>query len=816
MKANQQTFLAQGNLAFRGGNYEQASQKYTEAIMENPKLEGILALNIELTKARLQKKSINTCTTRKAIVAGRKRLTPSRINNPIAIDITDLAPMEDVESTEDQRTWQAISGDPRFEIIHLKHRIMGPGFFRLEVKLAFDRHREISRIYAGGPEGFSEENSFCLPLKNNIGESRLLYLREPTEQLRFDPIENPGRFTIQTFSLKSLEQETAVAEIKAELESKKIIAETDDGDIPYLFEQYDKTYDTPRGKIDYQDWISLVEQPSAPTHDDLRRIHNMEIQPLFSVILPVYNTEERYLRECINSILTQSYPKLELCIADDNSSRDHIGEVLHEYEQRDQRVKVVKRKENGHISLASNSAIGMAAGDFIVLVDHDDIISKYALSHLVKAINKNPSAKILYSDEDKIDAYGNRSDPHFKSDWNPDLFYSQNYVSHLGVYKHDIIKKIGGFRIGVEGSQDQDLLLRCLQYVKSREIIHIPKVLYHWRMIEGSTALDSGQKSYTTEAGIKALTDHFMAHGPAGVTVGKGLLDNTYKINWPIPSPEPLVSLLIPTREKMEVTKLAIDSIRDKTTYQAYEIIIIDNGSIEEKTLSWFKSIQNGDQRIKVIRYDHPFNYSAINNYGVRFAKGSIIGLINNDIEVINSEWLTEMVRHAVRPCIGCVGAKLYYGNDTVQHGGVILSIGGVAGHSHKHFSRNDTGYFSRLALTQNLSAVTAAALIVKKEIYEKVNGLNEKNLKVAFNDVDFCLKVREAGYLNIWTPYAELYHHESLSRGNEDSPEKIDRFTKEVNYMKKTWGRSLLQDPYYNPNLTKAHEDFTIGIDSI
>jgi glycosyltransferase involved in cell wall biosynthesis len=814
MKANQPTLLAQANQAFRERDYIGSLQKYNKAIKENPGLLNILTLNIELTKARIHKTSLNSCATREAISARKTRSTQNQVDNNITLSATDLIPLADIESTGNQGTWLATSCDPSFQIMNSNNSLVGPGFFRLEVKLEFDKRKEVSRIYINGPKGYTESNAFYLTLKNNIAASRLLYLREQTIGLRFDPIESPGEFTINTFSVESLDEETAIAEIKAELKSRNINIEPVHRESSDLFKLYDNSYRSSLGTLDYQDWIRFVEEPSIPTAKELQNIHKMTIRPLFSVILPVYNTDEHYLRECIDSILSQSYSKLELCIADDNSSRQHIAEVLYEYEQKDKRVKVVKRKENGHISAASNSAIGVATGDFIVLVDHDDTIPEYTLSLFAEAINCNPDAKILYSDEDKIDANGNRSNPHFKSDWNPDLFYSQNYVSHLGVYKADIIKKIGGFRIGVEGSQDQDLLLRCLQYAKHNEVIHIPKVLYHWRMIEGSTALDSSQKSYTTEAGIKALTDYFVEHGPSGITVEKGLLDNTYKINWPIPKQEPLVSLLIPTRDKVEVTKLAVDSILDKTTYQNYEIIIIDNGSTEEKTLSWFKSIQEDDERIRVIPYDHPFNYSAINNYGVRFANGSVIGLINNDIEVINQEWLTEMVRHALRPSIGCVGAKLYYGNDTVQHGGVILSLGGVAGHSHKHFNKNSTGYFYRLALTQNLSAVTAAALLVKKEIYEEVNGLNEQDLQVAFNDVDFCLKVREAGYLNIWTPYAELYHHESLSRGHDDTPEKKERFAKELNYMKQRWGRALAQDPYYNPNLTKLREDFSIGID--
>ncbi|MFT7749332.1 UNVERIFIED_CONTAM: glycosyltransferase family 2 protein, partial [Escherichia coli] len=484
--------------------------------------------------------------------------------------------------------------------------------------------------------------------------------------------------------------------------------------------------------------------------------------------------------------------------------------VLREYEAKDKRINVVYRQQNGHISAASNSALEIAKGDFVALLDHDDALPEHALLFMAQAICAQPETQILYSDEDKLNGRGERFDPHFKSDWNPDLFFSQNYVSHLGVYRRNLLQRIGGFRLGVEGSQDQDLLLRCLPHVQADQIVHIPRVLYHWRAIEGSTALASGEKSYTTDAGIKALRDYF-ATQQAGVEVDAGLVPNTYRVRYPIPEPAPLVSLLIPTRDRRSLTETAVRSILEKSTYTNFEILILDNGSVEAETLEFFREIQLEDRRVKVLAYDFPFNYSAINNFGARHAKGTVIGLVNNDIEVINPEWLTEMVSQCLRPEIGCVGAKLYYSNDTVQHAGVILSLGDVAGHSHKHFPRNHPGYFHRLSLVQTLSAVTAACLLIRKEIFDLVSGLDEKNLKVAFNDVDFCLKVREAGYRNLWTPYAELYHYESISRGAEDSPEKIARFTQEVNFMKAKWTDYLERDPFYSPNLTKNREDFSI-----
>jgi glycosyltransferase involved in cell wall biosynthesis len=543
-------------------------------------------------------------------------------------------------------------------------------------------------------------------------------------------------------------------------------------------------------------------------------LNGFKLKPLISMVVPVYNPDKALLEECINSVLRQSYTNWQLCLADDCSPEPHVREVLEHYQALDERIKVVFREQNGHISEASNSALEVAKGEWVALLDHDDELSQHALYEVVKVINEEPSTCLIYSDEDKISEKGERCDPHFKSDWNLDLLYSQNYVSHLGVYRTDIVKKIGGFRVGYEGSQDYDLLLRYSREIDHKDIVHIPKVLYHWRMVEGSTALGHGEKSYTTDAGIKALEDHFNCLGE-NVTVEQGMHQNIYKVNWPTTTNEgltPLVSLVIPTYNGYEITKQAIDSILEKTSYPNYEILLVDNNSDDPLSLEYFEELES-HEKVTVLRYPYPFNYSAINNFAASHANGEIIGLINNDVEVINSEWLSEMVSNALRPDIGCVGAMLYFHNDTIQHAGVIIGLGGVAGHSHKHFPKDHPGYMHRLKVVQNLSAVTAACLLVRKSVFDEVNGLNEKDLTVAFNDVDFCLKVQAAGYRNLWTPYAELYHYESISRGAEDNPEKVARFNKEMNYMKETWKTDVLPDVCYSRNLTRDREDFTINV---
>lgn len=721
--------------------------------------------------------------------------------------------------------WESHGEDPHFLVSFNGHSRLELGWYRIDILQHGKKKRGSAKLYFDTGTGFNEAETVVLPFASGVLTQRLFHCTKPAVNVRFDPKETQGSFRIERLQFVHVTAEQARESMLQRLAAhnkqtrqellqslEKTAAISSQGIQALLESGYSDSFVTRQGSIAYQEWIEQVEAPGLPSVEQVQaQLETMAHKPLISIVMPVYNTDEIYLKACIDSVLSQSYAHWELCIADDASPKPHIKQVLQAYERQDSRIKVVYREKNGHISLASNSALDIAQGEFVALLDHDDTLPMHALFFMVQAINEQPAAQILYSDEDKLDKNGQRFEPHFKSDWNPDLFYSQNYVSHLGVYKRDLLQRIKGFRTGVEGSQDQDLLLRCLPHVKGENIIHIPRVLYHWRTVEGSTALASGEKSYTTEAGIKALSDHFAQNGPIGIQVEAGMVPNTYRVRWPIPKQQPLVSLLIPTRDRKSLTEVAVRSILEKTIYSNYEILILDNGSIEQETLEFFDSIQREDSRVRVLRYNHPFNYSAINNFGEQHAKGSIIGLVNNDVEVISPEWLSEMVSHAIRPDIGCVGAKLYFSNDTLQHAGIILGIGGVAGHSHKYFERNHHGYFSRLFLPQNLSGVTAACLMIRRDVYREVNGLDEVNLKVAFNDVDFCLKVQAAGYRNFWTPYAELYHYESISRGQEDNPEKIARFNGEVKFMQNKWGDKLKKDPFYNKNLTKDREDFSI-----
>ena len=743
--------------------------------------------------------------------------------------------------------WRSHGTDPAFVVRHRRGRVIEPGWCRIEFVLSGEYQHQVAKLYIDHGEGFSETHAYPIPFQSGKLATRVIQLERSIVNIRFDPWEREGSFRLERLCIDNVDAEEAWDAIAGrlvetapeymDLKKAEVLAgvgrsapETDEGDgaakkaeladaeddaarETRLLEEYAETFIVNEAELSYQKWIDEVEVNGLPSSETIRSyLEGLESPALISVLVPVYNTDETLLKACIDSVIAQSYPHWELCLVDDASPSPHVEKVLRHYASKDKRVKIHFRPDNGHISKTTNDALSMATGDYLALLDHDDELAKDALYFIAKELEKNPDAQLIYSDEDKIDVQGMRCEPHFKPDWNIDLLYSQNYVSHLGVYRRSLIEKIGGFRVGVEGSQDYDLVLRCIPHLTAGSISHVPRVLYHWRAIEGSTALGEEGKDYTTSAGVKALKDHIEGIADGRAIVEQGIVGNTYRVRWPIPEPAPLVSMLIPTRDKKDVTELAVRSILEKSRYTDYEIILLDNGSVEPETHEFFEKIQAEDSRVSVLRYDHPFNYSAINNFGAEHAKGSIIGLVNNDVEVINGDWLREMVSHACREDVGCVGAKLYYGNDTIQHAGVIVGLGGVAGHSHKHFPRESGGYFNRLKVVQSVSAVTAACLLVRKSVYEEVGGLNEQDLKVAFNDVDFCLKVLDAGYRNIWTPYAELYHHESISRGAEDNPEKVARFNTEIDYMQKAWGKIIEHDPSYSPCLTRSREDFSIG----
>lgn len=552
----------------------------------------------------------------------------------------------------------------------------------------------------------------------------------------------------------------------------------------------------------YGRWIaqhdSIDDGKRAAVRD---AVSTLARRPLISLIVPTYNTDISLLRQMIESVRAQLYPQWELCIADDASTIDAVRSTLAEYASLDARIKIVLREKNGHIAEASNSALACATGEYIALLDHDDILAEHALYMVAKAINEHPGARLFYSDEDKLTPEGQRIAPYFKSDWNPELFLTQNLFSHLGVYETALVRQAGGFRKGFEGSQDHDLALRCIAIAGHHAVHHIRHILYHWRIIPGSTASSGSEKPYALTAGIRAVEEH-LHQGGIQATVTQAASDvGLIRVRYALPTPAPLVSIVIPTRDGVHLLRQCVESIFSLSTYSNFEIVIVDNGSVKSETLAYFDTLRTRPN-VRVLRDDRPFNYSALDNVAVAQTRGEFVCLLNNDIEVISPDWLEEMVSLAAQPGNGAVGACLWYPDDTLQHGGVILGMGGVAGHVHSRLPRGAFGYFGRAVSTQNLSVVTAACLVVRRAIYDEVHGLDEA-LAVAFNDVDFCIRVREAGYRNVWTPHAELYHHESATRGSDLSPEKAQRFRQEVRLMEERWGALLLTDPAYNPNLT-------------
>lgn len=527
----------------------------------------------------------------------------------------------------------------------------------------------------------------------------------------------------------------------------------------------------------------------------------------FSVLVPLYNTPEKFLREMIESVQAQTYKNWELCLAD-GSDKDHedVGKIVGAYAKSDNRIKYEKLEKNSGISENTNACIRMSTGDYIALFDHDDLLHPSALYEVMKAICDH-GADYIYTDENTFseepkDAYY----PHFKPDYSPDTLRSINYICHLSVFSRELLDSVGYFRSECDGSQDYDIILRLTE--KAKKVWHIRKILYYWRAHKNSVAQDLSAKPYTIVAAKKALKDHLERLSLKGEVVDSSVL-SSYHIKYEIEG-NPLISILIPNKDHTDDLDNCLKSIFEKSTYTNLEFIIIENNSTEKETFDYYERIQREHSNVKVVKWDSGFNYSAINNYGAGFAKGEYILLLNNDVEIINGDCFEEMLMFAQRSDVGAVGAKLYYPDETVQHAGVILGIGGIAGHSHKDYPRNSPGYASRASYAQNLTACTAACLMLRKDVYDEVGGLDEE-FKVAFNDVDLCMKIRSKGYLIVFTPYAELYHYESKSRGAEDTPEKIARFQGEIKRFEDKWKKELDEgDPYYNPNLTLVREDFS------
>lgn len=556
-------------------------------------------------------------------------------------------------------------------------------------------------------------------------------------------------------------------------------------------------------EVDYNEWCKNDILTDEERKAQRERI--WEYPPLISVVVPIYKTPEVFLRQMIESVTAQTYPHWQLCIADGSGDTAETKRIVDSYLS-DKRIKYKILAENRGIADNTNAAMELADGDYIALFDHDDLLSENALYEVADRICKT-GAEIVYTDEDKVTSdLSERYQPNFKPDFNLDLLRSNNYICHLLVVKKTLLQEVGGQKKEFDGAQDHEFLFRCVE--KAKGIEHIPKVLYHWRVHKASTADNPLSKKYAYDAGKRAVTEHIRRCGEEA-EVTDTLFPGFYRAKYQVTG-EPLVSIIIPNKDEKETLKKCLDSIKEKSTYRNYEIIIVENNSTGQEIFDYYKEI-DGRDGIRVVYWKSGFNYSALNNFGFTFAKGDYILCLNNDVTVITPDWLERMIGQCQRKEVGIVGVKLYYPDDTIQHAGIVIGIGGVAGALFVGMPRMFTGYLHKAAIQQDLSAVTAACMMVKRSVYEELNGLEEE-LKVAFNDVDFCLRARGKGYLVVYDPNVELYHFESKSRGTEDSKEKIRRFQNEIEYMRSHWLELLKKgDPMYNPNLTLTKWDYSL-----
>ncbi|WP_171001782.1 glycosyltransferase family 2 protein [Methylobacillus flagellatus] len=723
-------------------------------------------------------------------------------------NVRDLRPVRELTTSGIAGfRWQTDGGPAIFEIPHIV-RVAKVGWHMVELQIFSNRRHADAALFLDMGDGYPAEPDLVLPFRNGSMVKRLCFLHKRPRGARLVAIDGDASFSIRHLHFSPIPaffaydrmclrlskqsrqfQQQPIAQVRR---SVRQLARQQGVPVRQLLTQlYDQTFPL-SGRIGeqhhYADWISRVE---AVTIQRLQAPALPAAAHLVWVLTVSADTAAAQLQATLHALQTQTYPHWTLLLHAEVA--DEVSTLVDWVKaQEDERIHWLAPPASWadlvpHTGMQSCWLGWLHAGDRLPV---------HALQQFAQAAQ--PGIAVIYSDEDHLDDKSARCAPRFKPDWSPDLLLSQPYLGRAVLCRMEDL-----FALRAAASQYREAdgwVLQHLAALPAQAVTHIPHVLYH-----------AASESVATPGREQALAAHFLAAGQHGVKVGAGSVAGAYRIQYPVPEPEPLVSLLIPTRDMLDILRICVDSILEKTSYQHFELVILDNQSVQAQTLDYFAQLQQQDARVRVLPYPYPFNYSALTNFGVNHAFGDIIGLINNDTEVISPDWLTEMVSQVLRPEIGCVGAKLYFDDDTLQHAGVILGIGGIAGHSHKYFHRSENGYCDRLQLVQNLSAVTAACLLVRKQVFNEVGGFNETALQVAYNDVDFCLRVGAAGYRNLWTPYAELYHHESKTRGREDTPDKLARFRREVDYMQKVWGERLRNDPYYNPNLSLQIEDFSI-----
>jgi GT2 family glycosyltransferase len=740
--------------------------------------------------------------------------------DPVA-DTIELIPLNDLQPNGD--AWIATGDNPHFLLRPRSGRQPG-GWSRLRFRMESETAHLSPVLYVDDGTGFSDTDARRISVQEAAGSGVLLRLPEKVQALRLDPLRMRGAFRIDGVGIEHVGRAHAVllrlAAVMVRLAGN-----------PGMLRRYVATAVQvarrsglrgllqhalrDRNPVDerYADWIRAFDT----LNDDDRaaiaaRIVAMEIRPTISVVVPLYNTPERLLRRCIESVRAQLWPHWELCLADDASTAPHVQTICEQYARDDQRIRFTRRQVNGHIAAASNTALSLAGGEFVALLDHDDELAPHALYMVAEALNEQPDLELIFSDEDKIDDAGTRREPWFKSDWNYDLMLSQNAVVHLAVFRRRLIEEVGGFRGDFDGSQDYDLTLRVAERTAPDRIHHIPFVLYHWGAVPGSVALGVREKEYPYVAAVRALEAHLERTGRTGARVERQAHPGYYRVHWPLPPDPPRVAIIIPTRDKLELLRVAVGSILERTDYPAVEIVIVDNGSVEPQTLQYLQNIHELPN-VRVLPYDQPYNFAALNNWAVAQIDAPLIGFLNNDVEVITQGWLSEMAAQALRPEVGAVGCKLFYPDGTIQHAGIVVGIGGRAGHPHLGLQRGALGYFGRATCVQRLSAVTAACLVMRREVFVDIGGFNERDFAIAFNDVDLGLRLNRAGLAVIWTPHAELFHHESASLGTPTSDQRQQQFEQECANLTRCWPEAIKNDPFYNPNLTNTGGDWSVAI---
>lgn len=727
-----------------------------------------------------------------------------------------LVPLQQLHAGEAEGEWVSEGMEP---LLQVKGQLPWPGWNMIEV----DGESSVSGVVATLTlESSRRQVTFDFPVRRGKVTKRLIFVPWGIKRVTFAPMNASGTFTLRHFQfvwltpmfaynrllqrLTSMHQhyrDLSLHEVKKSLQqqaskqSRKWQA--------IALEDYDSTFISMSTRRHYQQWIRQIEQRRGPNEQDINARDGFSCSVLLvgePIDADTLAFKER-LNHSLASLAEQSLPPRQVLLLLAPAHHHQLHDWLSEW-QRELPFLEVKETDAQSVAERRLETLSYCKHSWVWFLRSGDCLAENALFHAASIAHDNPQAQMLVADEDSLDEHGIRHSPIFKPEYNPDLLLSMPYMGRAVCYQHTLVPRLAAESYS-EHANNADWLdyAQTLSVLRRHDfttawLVHVPHIAYHGVPEKAGASFVSLVQQHLDLINAKAQ-------------VREGLLPSTQRVCWAMPESAPLVSLLVPTRDGVSILRPCIDALLERTDYTHFELLILDNQSSCPETLAYLRDVEARDSRVKVLHWDYPFNYSSINNFGVAQARGSIIGLINNDIEPMEGTWLTEMVEQVSRPEIGCVGAKLYYPNDTVQHGGVILGLGGLAGHAHRFFQRDEDGYMGRLKVTQNLSAVTAACLLVRKSVFDEVNGLNETDLAVAYNDVDLCIKVREAGYRNLWTPYAALYHHESVSRGADDTPEKRARWLSEYAYMRNAWGELLDSDPAYNPNLTLVHEDFSL-----